>query len=165
MTYSGLAPSNHSGPSENCYRNGCIYSPCYIIVDPLQAQCIVANTTNLYDIDDIASITPCSAFTGNTAIATTYTDELALDGVETIDGSLYVGNVGQLSYSLIARSLSWMLETFTISDSDYLESITMPKLSYIGHGLPLTSSPILFVVTLGGDLLLGEDLTTSALYI
>lgn len=79
-------------------------------------------TTTISNSDDaVALASSCSTFTGDIAIATGTTDDIYLDGLEEIQGSLYVANV---------TYMTWLSSDSLVTVSNYMSLQGLPNLKY-----------------------------------
>lgn len=93
------------------------------------AQCS-ASTKTIQNAGDAAALAGCSTFSGSIAIATGTTDQIALDGIQRITGSLTATNVTQLT-SLSGSSLVQIDDSFTLQDMTILSNLNFPRLEIV----------------------------------
>ena len=105
------------------------------------AQCSNAATTTIQNAGDASALASCSTFSGSIAIATGTTDQISLDGVQTITGSLTADNVTQLT-GLSGSSLEVIRDSFTLNGLTILTTLNFPRLAEVGT-LDWTALPAL----------------------
>lgn len=93
------------------------------------AQCSAATTT-IQNAGDASALASCRTFSGSIAIATGTTDNIAIDGVQEITGSLSATNVTQMT-QLSADSLETIGETFMLNDLTILSTLNFPRLTSV----------------------------------
>ena len=92
------------------------------------AQC--TGTRTISNAGDATAIASCKTWSGDIVIATGASDDIALDGVQRIQGSLTVKNVDQVS-SLSGDSLSQIDDTFTLENVQILSTLNFPSLTAV----------------------------------
>jgi len=90
-----------------------------------------AATTTIQNAGDATALAACTTFSGSIAIATGTTDNIALDGVKVITGSLIANNVTQIS-QISAGSLESIGEEFNLNGLTILSTLTFPRLTDVG---------------------------------
>ncbi len=96
-----------------------------------QSSCSNAATTTLQSAGDASALAACSTFSGSIAIATGATDQMALDGIRTITGSLTADNATQLT-GLSGSSLEIIADSFSLSSLTVLTTLNFPRLVEVG---------------------------------
>jgi hypothetical protein len=76
------------------------------------------------------ALSTCLTYTGDIAIATSTTDDIALDGIRRISGSLTAKKVTHMT-SLSGDSLSQIDDSFTLKDVQILSTLSFPALASI----------------------------------
>lgn len=94
-----------------------------------QSSCSAATTT-IQNAGDASALASCTTFTGSIAIATGTTDNIALDGIQKIQGSLIANNVTGMT-QLSAGDLETITDSFTLSELTVLSSLTFPVLTNV----------------------------------
>lgn len=100
--------------------------PALAIAGQAAAQCSAATTT-IQNAGDAAGLRGCQTFTGSIALATGTTDNIALDGIRTIQGSLIADNVTQIT-QLSGSSLETITDSFTLNGLTILSTLNFPRL-------------------------------------
>lgn len=90
-----------------------------------------AATTTISAAADASALAGCTTFTGSIAIATGTTDNIALDGISVIQGSLIASNVTQIT-QISAGSLESITEEFNLDELTILSTLTFPRLTDVG---------------------------------
>lgn len=93
------------------------------------SSCSVATTT-IQNAGDASALASCTTFTGTIAIATGTTDNIALDGITEIQGSLIADNVTQIT-QISASSLETISQTFTLNGLTILSTLNFPRLTNV----------------------------------
>ncbi|KAK0792326.1 cell wall protein Ecm33 [Friedmanniomyces endolithicus] len=96
-----------------------------------QSSCSNAATTTLQSAGDASALAACSTFSGSIAIATGATDQMALDGIRTITGSLTADNATQLT-GFSGSSLEIIADSFSLSSLTVLTTLNFPRLVEVG---------------------------------
>ncbi|KAK5138317.1 hypothetical protein LTR08_003378 [Meristemomyces frigidus] len=91
-------------------------------------SCSNAATTTIQNAGDASALASCTTFSGSIAIATGTTDSIAINGVQSITGSLVATNVTQMT-QLSADSLTTIGASFTLADLTILSTLNFPRLS------------------------------------
>ncbi|KAK3642436.1 cell wall protein Ecm33 [Elasticomyces elasticus] len=104
--------------------------PALAIAGRAAAQCSAATTT-IQNQGDASAIAACSTFSGSIAIATGTTDNIALDGVQRITGSLIANNATSIT-GLSASSLERIDDTFSLTQLTVLTTLNFPRLTIVG---------------------------------
>ena len=103
------------------------------------ASCSVSATTTIQNSGDASGIASCSTFSGSIAIATGTTDDIALNTVKKITGSVTLGDNSAIT-SFGGDSLEEIGDTLNVSNVQVLQTFNFPKLtsvdSIILTGLP-----------------------------
>ncbi|KAL1296870.1 hypothetical protein AAFC00_004487 [Neodothiora populina] len=94
------------------------------------ASCSAATTT-IQNAGDASALASCTTFTGNIAIATGTTDNIALDGIKKITGDLVANNVTQMT-QLSAGNLETITGAFSLNQLTILSTLTFPRLTDVG---------------------------------
>ncbi|GAB7351982.1 hypothetical protein MBLNU459_g2507t1 [Dothideomycetes sp. NU459] len=94
-----------------------------------QSSCSAATTT-IQNAGDASALASCKTFTGSIAIATGTTDNIALDGISEIQGSLIANNVTQLT-QISGSSLETITETFNLNGLTILSTLNFPRLTNV----------------------------------
>lgn len=95
-----------------------------------QSSCSAATTT-IQNAGDASALASCTTFTGDIAIATGTTDNIALDGIQEIKGSLIANNVTQIT-QISAGSLETITDQFNLNGLTILSTLSFPKLTDVG---------------------------------
>jgi len=103
--------------------------PALAVAGRAAAQCSAATTT-IQNAGDASALASCKTFTGTIAIATGTTDQIALDGISVIKGSLIADNVTAIT-QLSADSLITITDTFGLSDMTVLSTLSFPQLTNV----------------------------------
>ncbi|KAF2707057.1 GPI-anchored cell wall organization protein Ecm33 [Pleomassaria siparia CBS 279.74] len=93
------------------------------------AACSTSGTATIQNQGDASAIASCSTFSGNIAIATSYSGNLALDGVQVIKGDLTAEdnpNLGQLSGDSVTS-----IQNFNLQNVTGLNTVTFPLLTSV----------------------------------
>ncbi|KAK4986164.1 cell wall protein Ecm33 [Elasticomyces elasticus] len=93
------------------------------------AQCSAATTT-IQNQADASALASCTTFTGSIAIASSTTDNIALNGIQKIDGSLIANNVTQMT-QLSASSLETITHQFGLNGLTILSTLNFPRLTNV----------------------------------
>lgn len=101
--------------------------PALAIAGRAAASCSAATTTVSVSAD-AAALATCTTFTGSIAIATGTTDNIALNGIQVIEGSLIADNVTQLA-EISADSLLTISDSFSLTGLTILSTLNFPQLS------------------------------------
>lgn len=112
-------------------------APALAIVGQAAAAC--SGTVTVSNAADASALSTCLTYSGDIAIATSTSDDIALDGIRRINGNLIAKNNHKMS-SLSADSLSQIDETFFLSDITILTNLNFPALTAVDvidwSGLP-----------------------------
>lgn len=92
----------------------------------LSAAC--SGTTTIQNQGDAMALSTCLTYSGSIAIATGTTDDIALDGIRRITGSLTAKNVSNM-VSLSGDSLSQIDDSFSLTDIQILSTLNFPSLT------------------------------------
>lgn len=103
--------------------------PALAVAGRAAAQCSAATTT-IQNAGDASALASCTTFSGSIAIATGTTDQIALDGIQRITGSLIADNVTQVT-QLSADSLDTIGDSFSLSSLTILSSLNFPRLTNV----------------------------------
>ena len=96
------------------------------------SDCSVSDTTTLNDAAAASSLaSACPTFTGDIAIGTGVSGNLALNGMQELDGSLLINNVTELT-AISSNSLVNITETLSLDALVILSTFSFTKLSSIG---------------------------------
>lgn len=95
----------------------------------MTAQCS-ASTTTIQNAGDATALARCSTFTGDIAIATGTTDNIALDGIREIRGSLIANNATNLP-QISSSTLETITDSFALSSLIILSTLNMPRLTNV----------------------------------
>ncbi|KAF2100629.1 hypothetical protein NA57DRAFT_54707 [Rhizodiscina lignyota] len=113
--------------------------PALVAVGSVSASCSVSATTTLQNAGDAAALTTCSTFSGSIAIATSTSDNIAINGVEEITGGLDCTGAPNIT-QIGADSLQKIGDDFTLNNVQTLQTLSFPQLSQVGsidwQGLP-----------------------------
>ncbi|KAK3722728.1 cell wall protein Ecm33 [Vermiconidia calcicola] len=99
-----------------------------VAVGQAAAQC--SGTTTIQNAGDASALSTCSTYSGDIAIATDTTDDIAIDGVRRITGSLTAKNVPEM-VSLSGDSLSQIDDSFVLDNVEILSTLNFPSLSAV----------------------------------
>ncbi|TKA81538.1 hypothetical protein B0A49_00452 [Cryomyces minteri] len=94
-----------------------------------QSSCSAATKT-IQNAGDASALAACQTFTGTIAIATGTTDNIALDGIRKIQGSLIADNVTQLT-QMSGSSLETITDTFDLNGLTILSTLNFPRLTNV----------------------------------
>lgn len=108
---------------------------------PLASSCNAATTTIGSAADASSLASACPTFTGDVALSTGVTDDIAFDGLQEIQGSLIVVNVTQVT-SLSSNSLQTITGDFTLNDLTILSTVNFTELQSV-NAINLTAIPAL----------------------
>lgn len=96
----------------------------------IPAQCGSGGTTTIQSNSDATALANCQTYSGSIAIATGTTDNIQLDGIQSISGSLIANNVTQMT-SLEASTLSEIGEEFNLNGLTVLSTLNFPSLKKV----------------------------------
>lgn len=106
---------------------------------PAQSSCTVSATQTIQSAGDATALAGCTTFTGSIQIASSTTDQIALNGITRITGDLVANNVSQVSL-ISGDSLTTIGGSFTLMDVQLLTTLSFPQLTTVGNlnwvGLP-----------------------------
>lgn len=101
------------------------------VAGPVAAiSCSTSSTMTIQNAGDAGALAACRTVTGSVAIATSTTDDIAIDGVEEITGSLVANNVSQMT-SLSGSTLTTIGDTFLLNNIQILSSLNFPMLDTV----------------------------------
>ncbi|KAF2461585.1 hypothetical protein BDY21DRAFT_90226 [Lineolata rhizophorae] len=103
--------------------------PALAVAGTAAAQCS-ASTTTIQNSGDATALASCTTFTGSIAIATGTVDNIELNGIRTIRGSLIANNVTEMT-TLRADSLEEIEDTFDLQQLTILSTLDMPALTKV----------------------------------
>lgn len=103
--------------------------PALAVAGRAAAQCSAATTT-VQNQGDASALASCTTFTGSIAIATGTTDNIALNGIQRITGSLIADNVTQIT-QISADSLVTISDTFGLNGLTILSTLNFPRLTNV----------------------------------
>ncbi|KAK3673731.1 cell wall protein Ecm33 [Recurvomyces mirabilis] len=95
-----------------------------------QSSCSVSGTTTIQSQGDATALAACQTFTGSIAIASTAVNQIALDGIQRISGSLIANNVTQVT-ALSGSSLTQIDDSFMLNGLTILTSLNFPRLEAV----------------------------------
>lgn len=94
------------------------------------AQCSVSATTTIQNAGDATALAACSTFSGNIAIATGTTDDIALDGIKSIKGNI-VANSNANIKRISASDLEELQGEMNLDQLTRLYAVDFPKLKKV----------------------------------
>lgn len=107
-----------------------------------QGTACSASVTTIRNAADATPLADCTTFTGNIEIPGVATGDIALDGIQTLQGYLLADSSEGLN-SLSADSLEVVEGYMYLEELGNLESLNMPKLTTVGQQLRLIKLPAL----------------------
>lgn len=93
-------------------------------------SCGSGSTTTIQSNADATGLSNCQTYSGSIAIATGTTDNIQLDGITKISGSLIANNVTQMT-SLAASSLQEIGDEFNLNGLTVLSTLNFPALKKV----------------------------------
>jgi len=89
-----------------------------------------AATTTIQNAGDASALASCTTFSGSIAIATGTVDNIALDGVQEITGSLSADNVTMMT-TLSGADLEKIGDSFALNGVQVLSTLNFPRLTNV----------------------------------
>lgn len=94
------------------------------------AQGPCGGTATIQNAGDASALSACETFSGDIVIATGTTDNIALDGIQTLDGSLRATGVENLT-QISSSTLEIITDTFELKELQILSTMDFPRLSNV----------------------------------
>ncbi|KAF2625453.1 hypothetical protein BU25DRAFT_412502 [Macroventuria anomochaeta] len=94
------------------------------------AECTVSATTTIQNAGDATALASCSTFSGNIAIATGTTDDIALNGIKELNGNLVATNNSNMK-RISADSLEKIDGSLNLDGLTRLYAVDFPKLKTV----------------------------------
>ncbi|KAF3007791.1 hypothetical protein E8E13_010370 [Curvularia kusanoi] len=95
-----------------------------------QSSCSTSATATIQNAGDATALAGCKTFTGNIAIATGTTDDIALNGIKTLKGSLIASNNANMK-RISADSMTEIDGTMTLDGLTRLYGVEFPMLKKV----------------------------------
>lgn len=93
-------------------------------------QCSTSATATIQNAGDATGLAGCSTFSGSIAIATGTTDDIALDGIKTLNGNLVAGSNGDIK-RISAANLEELNGEMNLNELTRLYAVEFPKLKKV----------------------------------
>lgn len=107
-----------------------IAAPALAAASTAYAACSVSATTTIQNAGDATALATCSTFTGNIAIATGTTEDIAINGVKKITGDLIANDNDQMK-QISASDLVTLDGTMNLQGLTSLYALNFPKLKTV----------------------------------
>lgn len=91
---------------------------------------VCSGTTTIQNSGDATALAACQTFTGDIVIQTDTSDNIALDGIERIEGSLRATNNSKIT-EISSNTLGSITQEFHLDQLQVLSSLKFPKLSRV----------------------------------
>jgi hypothetical protein len=107
-----------------------IAAPALVAASTAYAACSISATTTIQNAGDATALASCSTFSGNIAIATGTTDDIAINGVKKITGNLIAKDNSDMK-QISASDLETLDGTMDLEGLTSLYALNFPKLKTI----------------------------------
>lgn len=101
-----------------------------IVAGAASAQACSATATTIQNSGDATALASCQTFTGDVVIETGTTDNIRLDGLERLDGSIIARNVSRLT-EISSSTLERISDAFELEELQILSTLNFPRLRVV----------------------------------